>query len=439
MKLFVPEPKITLYEDGFDKHDLLSRKPTADRLSDLVERIDDPLVIALDGTWGSGKSFFLKCWCGEHLKRAKNITTTVYFDAFAHDYLSDPLIALTGVIGDRFKDSPKSETALSKVKRAAYRLAPVATRLGLAALTAGATEMSGPILDAIIDNTNTDLTAAANAFWKQEDGKRAAMEQFRKALIELTEPNPDNNPTKKLVVVVDELDRCRPDYALNLLEVIKHFFAIPGVHFVLGVNLEQLENVIAKSYGGTNDRLIYLQKFIHLTFRLPSGGLNGSNSHNDIHFEKIANQVGLDNHQYREPLKQLIKRNQTVSLREVERLVSRAIITKPATSPNMRDWYLVAILIFLQITKPETLRRLLEDKAEKTELLGSLGRPRSMDGGYIDPNIDTLIDWLTNADFDPTVHLQQNVFAAHEGLPNPSGYVLRLHNNCLRGIDLPTS
>lgn len=71
MRLTVPETKIELYKDGFKPGDLdqLNRKPTGDNLSDLVERIDDPLVIALDGAWGSGKSFFLKCWVGEHLKR----------------------------------------------------------------------------------------------------------------------------------------------------------------------------------------------------------------------------------------------------------------------------------------------------------------------------------------------------------------------------------
>ena len=58
MRLALPEPSITLYDDGLEKHDKLDRQPLADRLSDLVENNDDPLVIALDGGWGSGKSLF---------------------------------------------------------------------------------------------------------------------------------------------------------------------------------------------------------------------------------------------------------------------------------------------------------------------------------------------------------------------------------------------
>ena len=54
MKLTLPEPQIDLYNDGLDPHDKLDRKPIAKQLSHLVESIEDPLVIALDGGWGAG-------------------------------------------------------------------------------------------------------------------------------------------------------------------------------------------------------------------------------------------------------------------------------------------------------------------------------------------------------------------------------------------------
>jgi predicted KAP-like P-loop ATPase len=56
------------------------------------------MVIALDGAWGSGKSFFLKCWVGAHKLENEGTATTVYFDALSYDYLDDPLVALTGAI-----------------------------------------------------------------------------------------------------------------------------------------------------------------------------------------------------------------------------------------------------------------------------------------------------------------------------------------------------
>lgn len=78
---------------------------------------------------------------------------------------------------------------------------------------------------------------------------------------EVSEPRP-------LIFIIDELDRCRPTFALEILERIKHFFSVPNVHFILGVHLEQLRNSVIVAYGSNIDAQTYLQKFIHLTFFL---------------------------------------------------------------------------------------------------------------------------------------------------------------------------
>lgn len=69
--------------------------------------------------------------------------------------------------------------------------------------------------------------------------------------------------------MIDELDRCRPDYALSLLEIVKHFFNVSGVHFVLGVNLSELQNSVRVRYGSNVDAATYLQKFYSVVLRLP--------------------------------------------------------------------------------------------------------------------------------------------------------------------------
>lgn len=79
-RLTPPKPAITLFKTGFeDAGDMLDRKKTGAALSELVERIEDPMVIALDGGWGTGKSFFLQAWAGEHLKTAEHKAQTVYY------------------------------------------------------------------------------------------------------------------------------------------------------------------------------------------------------------------------------------------------------------------------------------------------------------------------------------------------------------------------
>lgn len=237
-------------------------------MSELVERIDDPLVIAVDGRWGSGKSFFLKCWVGAHLHENAGNATTVYFDAFENDFLDDPLISLTSAVSQRLASSDSPARVWDRAKSAAAKLWRPSARMGLAIASAGASEVVGTVADSGIAAAKAEAEKQVDTLWRREEGQRAAMVEFREALRNLTTPEANGDP-KKLVVAIDELDRCRPDYALTVLEVIKHFFNVPHVHFVLGVNMEELSNSVRARYGqGTNARL-YLQKFISLTLNLP--------------------------------------------------------------------------------------------------------------------------------------------------------------------------
>lgn len=267
MKLFPTEPEVSLYNEGFYDEDILKRGALSVRLSDLVERIDDPMVICLDGKWGSGKSYFLKRWVGSHVINNGGTAKTIYFDAFRHDFLDDPLIALTSAISERFNSKEKTKI-WKRARAAASALWRPAVRIGLAAASAGVSEAVGAVADAAVDEAADIASDKVEEFWRREDGRKGAMAQFRAALEDLTR-NSDGDRLDKLVVVVDELDRCRPDYALSLLEVAKHFFDVPGVHFVLGLNSREFENIVRVRYGATVSAQEYLQKFISLTLSLP--------------------------------------------------------------------------------------------------------------------------------------------------------------------------
>jgi len=73
-----------------------------------------------------------------------------------------------------------------------------------------------------------------------------------------------------LIFIIDELDRCRPDYSVQVLEQIKHFFSVPGIVFVLAIDKEQLCNAI-RGYYGTDliDADEYLKRFVDLEYTLP--------------------------------------------------------------------------------------------------------------------------------------------------------------------------
>lgn len=325
-----PVEQVTLYETGFSDNDAFGRARLGKSLSRVVDRIEDPLVIALDGPWGCGKTWFLERWVGAHRAQNGGKAKTVYFDAFAHDFLDDPLIALVGLVKERAQNE-KSTATIKKMTGAAARLARPVARIGLAAATAGISELTGAALDAAIAAGGKEVADAAEAFWKREDGRREAMKQLRDALSELTKPEKDSAPVP-LVVVVDELDRCRPDYALALLEVIKHFFAAPNIHFVLGVNMNALQHSVRVRYGADFDAERYLRRFVSIEMRLTDNLEDHDSSPLvEAHLVQTAGAMGLSLEGV-EPLKNafgLFASNRGATLRDANRLLSHAALVDP--------------------------------------------------------------------------------------------------------------
>lgn len=353
MRLTPKEPKIKIGVDGFAEHDQLGREDTGYKLSRLVEKLESPTVIALDGSWGSGKSFFLKCWCGEHMKNGAYNAEVIYFDAFEHDFLDDPLASLIARLGETQEPSK-----MQKVKTALFRFGKPAARVALAVTTAGASEATAALGDALIGKSAEEIEKLSEKFWERETSKLAAMHDFCLALTALTEPNDDGEPTKKLVIIIDELDRCRPDYALSMLEVMKHFFAVDGVHFVLGVNLKELENSVKARYGQGIDAARYLQKFVHVEIPIEKPRDEfGDPADYSVYFSKVAEEVGLNRHHlYRDTVRQfldMINYHEKVSLRDVERIATTCAITGSISRHGRHEHFLMAGLIVLSVTKPE--------------------------------------------------------------------------------------
>ncbi len=314
MHFLPPEHEVDLYNEGFGDDDLLERASFGKSLSNFVEKVEDPLVIAIDGEWGQGKSFFLKRWVGAHTLQNNGKATMVYFDAFAHDYLDDPLIALVGVVTDRITElsqkaksvSEKVQGTWKSVQRAAIKLAKPLTKIGISAVGAGLSVATGglsdtakKVADEIIDSASKEGQELLDQYWKSEDGKRNAMKEFRDMLKDFVEANRVGNKqgkeTNSLIIVIDELDRCRPDYALSVLEIIKHLFNVKGVQFILGVNLEALGHSVSKRYGEKIDSERYLRRFVNIIFELPTNMNNPINKVAVVEYaKKMCQQMKVD-------------------------------------------------------------------------------------------------------------------------------------------------
>jgi len=382
LKFLPPEDDIELYEDGFGENDILGRKVISSRLSELVDRIEDPLVIAIDGPWGSGKSYFLKRWVGAHTKENSGKATTVYFDAFSHDYLDEPLIGLVSAIGDRLPPEGK-RSQWDRIRKAAIKLAKPIAKIGLSAATAGAAGIATEFWEGVIESGGKEFETVLDKFWAKEEGRRAAMNEFRAALAMLTGPD-DNGVIKPIVVVIDELDRCRPDYALQVLEIIKHFFTVAGVHFLLGVNMRVLEGSVRARYGQSIDSHGYLKRFINLTLNLPSHIGNREKNHTVILYaDHLSVSMGLDNmlsKRCREHLK-LVMRSNEVSIRDVGKIMSRVSLVpeKMRVAVKLSGWQEILVtLIISAIIRPELYPKFLNGSISDDELLSYFGATKEM-------------------------------------------------------------
>lgn len=370
MRFLPPDDEVVLYETTFEK-DLLGRVNLSKQISNIVETIEDPLVIALDAQWGTGKSYFLKRWVAAHTKDNGGTSTTIYFDSFANDYLSDPLVALVAALSDRLEK--KSRSKISKLKQTTNKLIKPATRLTLSIATAGATTVLGDVGDLVAKAIEEEGKKAFDDLWKREQTRHEAMREFHKAIEALTTSR-GASKVKPLVFVIDELDRCRPDYALEVLEVIKHFFSVPHVHFILGINSTVLENSVKARYGVEIDATAYLRKFISFSVNLPKHIGDREKTPNILAYvDFLGNTMQIPPHllgEIRQQL-QIFSRNTDISIRDINKIMSRAnLLPSEAQDKNTHlGWRIVALTLIITIEiRPDYLKKMISRNLSEAEL-----------------------------------------------------------------------
>lgn len=403
----LPEKEIKLYEVGFetdpDDKDILERAAFGKSLSAFLERVQDPLVVAVDGKWGTGKSYFLKKWVGAHTLENDGQATTVYFDAFAHDYFDDPLADLISTISERLMqiDAGKYVKVIDELNAATRQLAKSAGTAALAGLsglasffTMGASDVAKEGLKKAYDKFQENFQNLCEDFYKPEFDKHKIIENFQNTLKDFTkitppEPTPHEiskaeksadsdkeQPTYPLIIVIDELDRCRPDYALAILEIIKHFFNVPRVQFVLGVNLESLEHSVKARYGADIDANGYLKRFINLIYELPDtiGNNLDDKPENSVllkFFETKAKEMGLWN-EFIQDIQNEIKcvyKYKTISLRDVRKILSYASMVPSPLHESFGSRVVIAALLVASAYSTEIYKKLLSLNFNEEEIL----------------------------------------------------------------------
>jgi hypothetical protein len=275
VRLF-PQPLEVSELEGFSSKDLLGRAELGQRLTNLLSVVLDPQVIALNGPWGSGKTTFLRMWAGELRKRGFPV---IYFDAFENDYVDDAFAALARDLIELAESSGGKRKAMVRafkekaIDLGAYLLrsgTKLGLKMGTRVLTAGLA--SDTDIKAALEEAIDDSADAAQTYMRQlldnPRRQKTLADSFRHALSSFAAtvaPAASEGEQKPLIYIIDELDRCRPDFALSILERIKHFLSVDNVHFLFGVHQEQLETSVRYAYGPDIDATTYLSKFITLS------------------------------------------------------------------------------------------------------------------------------------------------------------------------------
>jgi hypothetical protein len=265
-------PRLEIPSDAPFKYDLLEREQHAKVLTQFISRLAEPFVLAIDSPWGSGKTTFLKMW----LQSLQNEEfSCFYFNAWENDFSESPLVSLIGEIGEAITtlrlghdQATTARQAFEKAKKSGAALAKAALPGVIRLATAGVLDISAI--------KGEDIAKLAEEITRQQIDKyqadKKSITHFRKELANLVAALrlKTQERAKPIVFVIDELDRCRPPYAVELLEKIKHLFSVDGLIFILAIDRQQLGESVRCLYGRGLDADNYLRRFIDLQYRLPS-------------------------------------------------------------------------------------------------------------------------------------------------------------------------
>ena len=379
MKLITPE--IVIDKDDPFKNDLLDRKPFAESLTRLITNVKDNLVMSLDAQWGDGKTTFVKMWQG---MLQKDEIENIYFDAFANDYFDNPFVALVSNITTLLEKAHPKKAKLDDLKikasKAGAQLLSLGARVAIKAATLGV------IKDIDIDQLKTvagDIAGSTSNFASKIIEEKLqtykedidAIEEFRKKLSELAE-EAFNKKQKPLVFIIDELDRCKPTYALELIEKVKHLFTVDHIVFVLVMHTEQLEESVRCIYGQNIDARMYLQKFISIECKLPKNTENVFKNDYTKYCTALLKAHELDtgdDPRYLQEYIESLARGMRLSLRDLQRCYTNLVLFYSTTAKNMyRNDFLLSLLVVLKVKKPVVFEAIKNETIPLEELLSNL-------------------------------------------------------------------
>lgn len=349
-----------------EKKDVLNREEFIINVKKVIDTISDHrqgCCFAINGRWGSGKSFVLerlekqlKNWQSE--ETGDNRYLVFHYDCWKYDYYNEPAIS---IISAMLEETEKETRLLPEEMQNEIQLAWTTTRKTLQAI-------AGELCK---NKIGIDLVNVTEEVLKENDQRKSLsfdeLYGFKKALEYTREQMANMAKNKTLVIVVDELDRCLPTYAIKILERLHHIFdGLDNIIVILSMDKVQLSKSIQDIYGYENEDVdSYLRKFISFELKLETGNASGF-LHKYTSYSSMF-EISLQEAEQLEVL--FMKLMVGLDIRTQERLVNKAELIHNIIKKNqLDDCSIIAFeVLFLVVTfrqKSCDLRWIIQDNFE---------------------------------------------------------------------------
>lgn len=365
-----------------EKEDILNRQPFIDKILSILETLSKDkrgTSFAIDGNWGSGKTFVLE-QLEKQLEPIQSEKTTndryflFHYNCWQYDYYDEPAVAIISAMLEKAYSMNNSE--LEKIAKASWSMVKnklidignefVKNRIGV--------DVVETINDFQSERNKQELDNSSFDKWFSF---KKTIDNTRKTIYEIASE-------KTVVIIVDELDRCMPDYSIKVLERLHHIFdGINNVILIFAIDASQLQHTVRSIFGNKDSKTVdrYLKKFIDFELKLDYGDIQ-----NNV-WEKYQNYFGLfsnihfpnNENKVKEIIFDLIKYSK-IDIRNQEKIIEQArTIHRIVCTENNSDYSILLfeliVSIFMYLAPNTELRVIPEiNRATYGGLEKSLGK-----------------------------------------------------------------
>lgn len=295
-------------KETLQRVDLLDRQEFINQLHDIVgvlAKNKKNMCYSINGQWGVGKSYVLDMFEEQAQQIGQEGTVLdkyiiFRYNCWEYDYYEEPLIAIVASIIEQYDEKitllgEQGKAAVDEIIKKTF------VHIGKKLLSIGSEKLKGLTgieidPDKAIQFVKETADIAKSVQGKIEDNHSYdALFEFKEVLCLLRANLTKLTQDHTVIIIVDELDRCLPEYTIRVLERLHHLFnGIPNTQIIISTDREQLEHTIQQIYGGKTDAKKYLEKFIAFELNLSYGSLNEeANSYFAFYYDRFEDQKCL--------------------------------------------------------------------------------------------------------------------------------------------------